>query len=84
MHPFINQGKSPWLVPRTAAFNQHSQNKVARNIVLGLCLACSLRLHEIKQHISWMPAIRLDSNEGHQRHPVSSLYRSANNCQLQQ
>jgi len=70
LHPLINQGKNPWLVPRADNFNQHSQNKVARNILLGLYLAHSLGLHEIKQHIYWVAAVRAGSNEGHQRQSV--------------
>lgn len=67
LHPFIKQGKSPWFVPRKAAFKQHSPKKAGRN-ELGLALAHSLRLQEIKQHIYWMPAIRVGSNKGQQRH----------------
>lgn len=69
LHPFIKQGKSPWFVPRKAAFKQHSHKKAGRN-ELGLALARSLRLQEIKQHIYWMPAIRVGSNKGQQRHPA--------------
>lgn len=84
LHMSINQGKSPWLIPRTAGLNQHSQNKGARNILLGLALAHSLGLQEIKEHIYCMAAVCVGSRERHQRHSVSSLYRPANNCQPQQ
>lgn len=80
LHPFINQGKNPWLIPGTADFIQHSHNNIARSTLLGLYLAHSLRLQEIKEHIDWMAAICVGSNEGHQRHAVSSLYRCATNC----
>lgn len=84
LHMSINQGKSPWLIPRTAGLNQHSQNKGARNMLLGLALAQSLGLQEIKEHIYCMAAVCVGSRERHQRHSVSSLYRPANNCQPQQ
>lgn len=80
LHPFINQGKNSLLIPGPAALYQHSHNNVTSNILLGLYLARSLRLWEIKQHIDWMAAICVGSEEGHQRHTVSSLYRSASNC----
>lgn len=63
----INQGKSPWLIPRAAGLYQHSQNKGVRNILLGLGLAHSLGLQEIKEHIYCMAAMCVGSSERHQR-----------------